>query len=88
MCYFDPEGPGWNQVDLYPFNVPKEDSSMRRGRCYGFREGWICPKCGAVLAPWMSFCLFCAPKGSKTEKPDTKDLIKINEEVQDEQEEG
>ena len=27
-------------------------------------RGWICPKCGNVLAPSMSFCTFC----STTEK--------------------
>ena len=20
------------------------------------KEGWVCPKCGKVLAPWMSSC--------------------------------
>lgn len=26
-----------------------------------YNQGWICPKCGAVLAPSQSFCPFCSP---------------------------
>ena len=25
------------------------------------QQGWQCPKCGAVLAPNQSYCLFCSP---------------------------
>lgn len=24
---------------------------------FGMAYGWVCPKCGKVLAPWMSECL-------------------------------
>ena len=32
--------------------------------CYSDNElfapkGWICPKCGSVMAPTMPYCLFC-----------------------------
>jgi len=28
-------------------------------------KGWICPKCGIALAPWMSFCPFCSRIGER-----------------------
>jgi hypothetical protein len=33
-----------------------------------FKTGWICPKCGRVLAPNMPFCLWC----NKEHKEDIK----------------
>jgi hypothetical protein len=24
-------------------------------------EGWVCPKCGRVFAPWVSECKYCGP---------------------------
>ena len=26
---------------------------------FGTNQGWECPKCGRVYAPWMSSCTFC-----------------------------
>lgn len=28
---------------------------------YPVQYGWICPKCGAVMAPNQTNCTFCAP---------------------------
>lgn len=30
------------------------------------QQGWICPKCGAVLSPSTTFCPFCAPGNNKS----------------------
>ena len=27
-----------------------------------YKQGWVCPKCGAVMAPHQSYCLFCQPQ--------------------------
>jgi len=29
-------------------------------------SGWVCPKCGRVMAPWMAFCP-CYEEGSKVQ---------------------
>lgn len=29
-------------------------------------QGWVCPKCGAVLSSSTTFCPFCAPKNNKS----------------------
>ena len=26
------------------------------------QEGWVCPKCGRVYAPWKSMCEYCGGK--------------------------
>ena len=28
------------------------------------QKGWECPKCGSVMAPWQSYCVFCSNKTS------------------------
>ena len=33
---------------------------------WGQPQGWICPKCGAVMAPTMMWCINCI-NGNKTE---------------------
>lgn len=33
------------------------------------RQGWECPKCGAILAPDQTFCPFCAPRPNTVNDP-------------------
>lgn len=35
------------------------------------RIGWECPKCGAIMAPWMANCVNCKPKPNPTAKEDS-----------------
>ena len=39
---------------------------------YWVNWGWVCPRCKAVLAPWVSECPHCRPSANKiTTTPDT-----------------
>ena len=29
-------------------------------------QGWICPKCGAVMAPMCPMCMYCGPQKTET----------------------
>ena len=46
-------------------------------------KGWICPKCGTVMAPWQPFCVNCHTNreaNKTTEKADEEDkIIQLNE---------
>jgi len=35
------------------------------------QEGWRCPQCGQINAPWMSYCQGCAPIPEITPYPNT-----------------
>lgn len=30
-----------------------------------YKQGWVCPKCGAVMAPSQPYCLFCQSNNIK-----------------------
>lgn len=34
--------------------------SLTDGVVKNYQEGWVCPKCGAVMAPWKDCCVNCS----------------------------
>ena len=45
---------------------------------FGALQGWICPKCGAVLSPSTTFCPFCAPGNNKTTITSTRTTYDVD----------
>lgn len=41
----------------WKYNNPYEENIYKSGK-----EGWICPKCGRVFAPWISECPYCSKR--------------------------
>lgn len=46
--------------------IPQGGGSMQFTNISGgsmcYQTGWVCPKCGAVMAPWQNSCVYCRPK--------------------------
>ena len=47
------------------FKKPAEDA-----------QGWICPKCGKILAPFIIYCPFCANPEEDDKKPEVSEEMK------------
>lgn len=43
-----------------------EEQSINKETYY--KQGWVCPKCGAVMSPNQPYCIFCKPKPTDTPK--------------------
>lgn len=50
-------------------------SSQISGMGMNINHGWVCPKCGAVMAPWVAQCMNCSSDNYVT---NTVESQKIN----------
>ena len=55
--------PGVNEpTHYYESNTPTQTyTPYENFKSPFYQQGWVCPKCGAVLAPSQAFCPFCSP---------------------------
>lgn len=45
---------GVTEIKDFGFGIIKENQDMQF-----YKQGWVCPKCGAVMSPSQPYCLFC-----------------------------
>ena len=45
------------------------------------QEGWVCPKCGAVMAPWKPSCINCIGNKITITQIDPRLNFKLNQTI-------
>lgn len=53
-----------NQVFIEATTPPPKTRSCDIPEKPSLQQGWECPRCGAILAPYMPYCPFCSKKES------------------------
>lgn len=63
----DTQNAGYNTVNQMPsINYTQDIYKLNNPNMFLGPQGWICPKCGNVMAPNQPYCLFCYSMTSNT----------------------
>ena len=58
----------YGKATYVPYQYPNNPDPLYPTYLTTKKEGWVCPKCGAVMANWMPSCVNCTGKKEKENK--------------------